>query len=42
MDEEMDYIERTETWELVDLSKSKDCIGLKWIYNTKSNAKGKV
>ena len=35
MKEETDAIERTETWELVDLLISCDAIGVKWIYRLK-------
>lgn len=42
MDEEIDAIERNNTWNLVDLPEDKNCIGVKWIYKTKLNAKGKV
>ena len=42
MDEEMNAIEKNNTWELVDLLKGKEVIGLKWIYKTKINAEGKI
>jgi hypothetical protein len=42
MNEEIDAIERNNTWELVDLSEDKNCIGVKWFYKTKLNAKGEV
>ena len=42
MTEEMSTIERNETWELVDLLKDKNVIGLKWVYRTKYNADGSV
>ena len=29
MDKEMNSIERIDTWDLVDLPKDKDCIGVK-------------
>ena len=35
MDEEIDAIERNNTWNLVDLPEDKNCIGVKWIYKTK-------
>eukprot|EP00253_Pinus_taeda_P010970 PITA_10970 len=41
MDEEMNAIERNKTWDLVELPKGKDAIGVKWVYKTKSNAEGK-
>jgi hypothetical protein len=42
MDEEMDSIEKNDTWDLVELPKGKDCIGVKWVYKTKFNEKGEV
>eukprot|EP00253_Pinus_taeda_P009922 PITA_09922 len=42
MDEEMNAIERNKTWELVDLPKGKEVIGVKWVYKTKCNAEGKI
>ena len=37
MKEEIDDIERNETWELVDLPISFDEIGVKWIFRLKYN-----
>ena len=42
MDEEIESIERNDTWELVDLPEGKDCIGIKWVFKTKFNAQGEV
>ena len=42
MDEEIDSIERNNTWDLVDLPEGKNSIGVKWVYKTKLNAKGEV
>jgi hypothetical protein len=42
MDEEMDSIEKNDTWDLVELPEGKDCIGVKWVYKTKFNEKGEV
>ena len=42
MDEEIDSIERNNTWELMDLHKGKECIGVKWVYKTKFYAKGEI
>ena len=42
MDEEIDSIERNNTWELMDLPKGKECIGVKWVYKTKFDAKGEI
>ena len=42
MDEEIDAIERNNTWDLVDFHEDKNCISVKWIYKTKLNANGDV
>eukprot|EP00253_Pinus_taeda_P035853 PITA_35853 len=42
MNEEINAIERNKTWDLVELPKGKEVIGVKWIYKTKSNAEGKI
>lgn len=42
MDEEIDAIERNETWELTTFPPKKKVIGVKWVYKTKFNAKGKI
>ena len=42
MNEEIGAIEKSKTWELVDLHEGKDVIGVKWVYKTKSNAEGKI
>jgi hypothetical protein len=42
MDEEIDSIERNNTWDLVDLPEGKNSIGFKWVYKTKMNAEGEV
>eukprot|EP00253_Pinus_taeda_P029821 PITA_29821 len=42
MDEEINAIERNKTWDLVELPKGKEVIGVKWVYKTKSNVKGKI
>jgi len=42
MDEEMNSIERNKTWDLVELLKGKEVIGVKWVYKTKCNAEGKI
>ena len=34
MDEEIDAIERNNSWDLVDFPDNKNCIGVKWIYKT--------
>ena len=35
MHEEMESTDKNDTWELVDLPKNKECIGVKWVYKTK-------
>jgi hypothetical protein len=42
MDQEIEAIERNDTWELVDLPVGSRKIGVKWIYKTKYNENGKV
>ena len=42
MDDEINAIEKNKTWELVDLPKGKEVIGVKLVYKTKSNAEGKI
>ena len=42
MDEEIDSIERNNTWKLMDLHKGKECIGVKCVYKTKFDAKGEI
>ena len=42
MDEEIDSIERNNTWDLVYLPEGKNSIGVKWFYKTKMNAKGDI
>jgi hypothetical protein len=42
MDEELDQIEKNDTWELVPRPKNKNVIGTKWVYMNKLNEDGKV
>ena len=42
MDEEIECIEKNQTWELVDVSKDKDVISVKWIYQAKQYVDGNV
>ena len=42
MEEEIEAIEKNDTWELVNLPKGKHVIGVKWVYKTKSNVEGKI
>ena len=37
MDEEIEWIEKNQTWELVDVPKYKDVISVKWVYKTKQD-----
>ena len=40
MNEEIDAIEKNQTWDLVDIPAQKTSIGFKWVYKTKLNEKG--
>jgi hypothetical protein len=42
MDEELDQIEKNDTWELVPRPKDKNLIGTKWVYKNKLNEDGHV
>jgi hypothetical protein len=42
MDEELDQIEKNDTWELVLGPKDKNVIGTKWVYRNKLNEDGQV
>jgi hypothetical protein len=42
MDEELDQIEKNDTWELVPRPKDKNVIVTKWVYRTTLNEHGKV
>ena len=42
MQEELDMIEKNNTWELVDRPTHKNAIGVKWVYRTKLNSDGSV
>jgi hypothetical protein len=42
MDEELDQIEKNDTWELVLKPKDKNVISTKWIYMNKLNEDGYV
>jgi hypothetical protein len=37
MDEELNQIEKNETWELVPRPKNKNLIGTKWVFKNKLN-----
>ncbi|KAH9291102.1 hypothetical protein KI387_044673, partial [Taxus chinensis] len=42
MEEELDQIEKNETWELVPRPKSQNVIGTKWVFWNKLNKDGQV
>jgi hypothetical protein len=42
MDEELDQIEKNDTWELVPRPKDKNVIDTKWVYKNKLNEDGQV
>jgi hypothetical protein len=42
MEEELDQIEKNETWELVPRPKDKNVIGTKWVFQNKLNENGQV
>jgi hypothetical protein len=42
MDEELDQIEKNDTWELVPRPKNKNMIGTKWVFRNKLNEDGYV
>jgi hypothetical protein len=42
MDEELDQIEKNDTWELVPRPKDKNVINTKWVYRNKLNEDGQV
>jgi hypothetical protein len=42
MDEELDQIEKNNTWELVPRPKNKNVIGTKWVFRNKLNEYGQV
>jgi hypothetical protein len=42
MNQDIDSIDKNKTWDLVDLPRKKKSIGVKWVYKTKLNEKGKI
>lgn len=42
MEDEIAMIEKNKTWELIDMPKYKDVIGLKWIFKTKYHKDGSI
>jgi hypothetical protein len=42
MDEEMETLDKNESWDLVDFPSGRNPIGNKWVFKKKLNAEGKV
>jgi hypothetical protein len=42
MNEEIDHIEKNNTWELAPRPEEKNVIGSKWVFKNKMNEKGQV
>lgn len=42
MNEELDQIEKNDTWDLVPIPKEKNFIGIKWFFKSKLNKQGQV
>lgn len=42
MEDELQAIEKNQTWELVDLPSQKKAIAMKWVYKIKLNPNGEV
>jgi hypothetical protein len=42
MNDELDQIERNDTWELVPKPTDKNVIGSKWVYKNKMNEQGNI
>ena len=42
MKEELNMIEKHQTWELTEKPKDKNVIGVKWVYRTKLNVDGSI
>ena len=42
MNEELDQIEKNQTWELVPRPANKNIVGTKWVFKNKLNENGKV
>jgi hypothetical protein len=42
MNEELDQIEKNDTWELVPRPADKNVIGSKWVYKNKMNEQGNI
>ena len=42
MNEDLDQIEKNQTWELVPRPADKNIVGTKWVFKNKLNENGKV
>jgi hypothetical protein len=42
MNEELDQIEKNDTWELVPRPKNKNAVGSKWVYKNRMNEQGNI
>ena len=42
MIEELQALEKTYTWDLVDLTRGKSAIGCKWVYKIKTKSDGTI
>lgn len=42
MEEELNQVEKSQTWELVPRPKYKNVIGTRWVFKNKLNEEGKV
>jgi len=42
MNEELDQIEKNDTWETIPRSRDKNVIGTKWVFKNKMNGEGQV
>ena len=42
MNEELDHIEKNNTWELVPRPTDKNVIGSKWVFKNKMNEQGQI
>jgi hypothetical protein len=42
MIEELQALEKTHTWDLVDLPRGKSAIGCKWVYKIKTKSDGTI
>ena len=42
MEDEIEVIEKNQTWELVERPKNKEVIGIKWIYKVKYKVDGSI